>query len=62
MAKQHTTTLRFEPYSVGMMANATWGENWDAKYFVDNLTKMSFKKMVHDTLYDSNPKAQKCTH
>jgi len=59
MAKQHVTTLRFEAYSMGKLANAVWGENCDAKYFVDNLTKMSFRKMIHDTLYGPNPEAQK---
>jgi hypothetical protein len=59
MAKQHATTLKSKAYSVGKLANAIWGENWDAKYFVDNLTKMPFNKMIHDTFYDPNPKVQK---
>jgi hypothetical protein len=58
MAKQHVTTLRFETYSVGKLANAIWGEDWDAKYFVDNLT-ISFRKVIHDTLYGPNLEAQK---
>ncbi len=35
-----------------------WGDDWDAKCFVDNSTKMSFGKLIHD-MYDLNPKAQK---
>ncbi len=31
MAKQHITT-----YSMGWLANAIWGDDWDVKYFVDN--------------------------
>jgi hypothetical protein len=33
MAKQHQTTLRFEPCLVGKLANVIWGEDWDAKTF-----------------------------
>jgi len=51
--------MRFEAYLVGKLANAIWGEDWDAKYFVDNLTKMSFRKVIHDTLYGPNLEAQK---
>jgi hypothetical protein len=40
MAKQHTTTLKSEAYLVGMLVNVIWGDDWDAKYVVDNLTKM----------------------
>jgi hypothetical protein len=29
------------------------------QYFVENLTKISFRKMIHDTLYGPNPEAQK---
>jgi hypothetical protein len=58
MAKQHVTTLRSETYSMSKLVNTIWGEDWDAKYFVDNFTKMSFRKVIHDTLYDPNPKAQ----
>jgi hypothetical protein len=57
MAKQHTTTLSFEAYLVGKLANVIWGDDWDAKYFVNNSTKMSFGKLIHD-MYDSNPKAR----
>jgi serine/threonine protein kinase len=58
MVKQHATTLRFEAYLVGKLTNVIWGENWDAKYFVDNSTKMSFGKLILD-MYDPNPKAQR---
>jgi len=58
MAKQHTTTLKFEAYSVGKLANVIWGDNWGVKYFVDNSIKMSFGKMIHD-MYEVNPKAWK---
>jgi hypothetical protein len=33
-----------------------WGEDWDVKYFMDNSTKMSFGKVIHD-MYETNPKA-----
>jgi hypothetical protein len=58
MVKQHATTLRSEAYLVGMHKNVIWGEDWDAKYFVDNSTKISFGKVIHD-MYDQNPKAQR---
>jgi diaminopimelate epimerase len=57
MAKQHQTTLRSKTFSVGKLANVLHGENWDVEYFVDNSTKMSFKKMTHD-IYEPNLKAQ----
>ncbi len=41
MVKQHTTTLRFEAYLMGRLANIIWGDDWDVEYFVDNSTKMS---------------------
>jgi hypothetical protein len=42
------------------------GDDWDAKYFVDNSTKMSFGKLIHD-MYDPNSKNEKlfktsCAH
>jgi hypothetical protein len=40
---------------VGKLANVIWGENWDAKYLLDNSTKMSFAKVIHD-MYEVNPK------
>jgi hypothetical protein len=46
MVKQHASTLKFEAYSVGKLANVIWGDDWDAKYFVDNSTKMSFGKVI----------------
>jgi hypothetical protein len=58
MVKQHATTLRSEAYLVGKQKNVIWGEDWDAKYFVDNSTKMSFGKLIHD-MYDPNPKARR---
>jgi hypothetical protein len=58
MTKQHTIVLRYEAYLVGRLANVMWGENWDAKYFVDNSTNISFGKLIHD-MYDPNPKARR---
>jgi hypothetical protein len=58
MAKQHATTLKFEAYSMGKLAIVIWGDDWDAKYFVNNSTKMSFGKLIHD-MYDPNPEAQR---
>jgi hypothetical protein len=58
MTKQHATTLRSKAYSVGRLANVKWGENWDVKYFVDNSTKISFEKLIHD-MYDPNLKARR---
>jgi hypothetical protein len=58
MAKQHAITLRFKTYSVGKVINVIWGDDWDAKYFVDNSTKMSFGKLIHD-MYDLNLEAQR---
>ncbi len=45
-------------YSVGKLANIIWGDDWDAKYFVDNSIKMSFGKLIHD-MYDPNLKTRK---
>jgi hypothetical protein len=56
MAKQHATTLRFEAYLMGKLADVIWGKNWDIKYFVDNSIKMSFQKLIHD-MYDPNLEA-----
>ncbi len=56
MAKQHTITLNFETYAVGKLVDVVRGENWNVKYFVNNSTKMSFKKLIHD-MYDPNPQA-----
>ncbi len=53
MAKQHATTLRSKAYLMGKHANVIWGDNWDVKYFVDNSTKMSFGKLIHD-MSDAN--------
>jgi hypothetical protein len=54
MAKQHAITLRSKAYLVGRLVNVIWGDDWDLKYFVDNSTKMSFGKLIHD-MYDPNP-------
>jgi hypothetical protein len=56
MAKQHQTTLKFAAYSVGKLENGIWGEDWDAKYFLNNSTKLSFGKVIHD-IYELNLKA-----
>jgi hypothetical protein len=58
MAKQHQTTLRSKAYLVGKPSNVTWGEYWDAYYFLDNSTKMSFVKVIHD-MNKVNPNVQK---
>jgi hypothetical protein len=58
MVKQHVTTLRFKAYLVAMQTNVIWGDNHDAKYFVDNSTKISFGKLIHD-MHNPNPKAQR---
>jgi hypothetical protein len=58
MAKQHKTTLKSKTQSVGKLENVISGEDWDAKYFVDNLTNMSFGKVIHD-MYESNLEARK---
>jgi hypothetical protein len=41
---------------MGRLGNVMWGDDWDAKYFVENSTKMSFGKLIHD-MYELNPKA-----
>ncbi len=56
LAKQHTTNLKSEAYSMCKLTNVMWGDDWDVKYFVDNSTNMSFGKLIHD-MYDLNPKA-----
>ncbi len=58
MAKQHATTLKSKAYSMGKLANVIWGDDQDVEYFVDNSTKMSFGKLIHD-MYGPNPKALK---
>jgi hypothetical protein len=40
-----------------MLANVIWGDDWDAEYFVDNSTKMSFGKLIHD-MHDLNLESQ----
>jgi len=57
MAKQHQTTFRFETCLVSKFTNVIWGEGWDAQYFMDNSTKISFGKVIHD-MYKPNLKAQ----
>ncbi len=56
MAKQHTTTLKSKAHFVGKLTNVICSDDWDAEYFVDNSTKMSFGKLIHD-MYGLNPKA-----
>jgi hypothetical protein len=41
---------------VGKLANVIWDEDWDVEYFVNNSTKMSFRKIIHD-IYDPNIEA-----
>lgn len=43
---------------MGKLANVIWNKDWDGNYFLDNSTKLSFTKLIHDT-YKVNPKAQK---
>jgi hypothetical protein len=43
---------------MGKLAIVVWGEDWDVEYFVDNSTKMSFRKLIHD-MYDPNTEARK---
>ncbi len=50
--------LKSKAYLVSKLTNVIWGDDWDVKYFVDNSTKMSFGKLIHD-MYDLNPKTQK---
>jgi hypothetical protein len=63
MAKgAHATTLRSITYLVGMLTNVIWGDDWDAEYFVDNSTKMSFGKCMtqiqrHEELFNMS-----CAH
>jgi hypothetical protein len=58
MAKQHATTLKSKTYSMGKLPNVIWGDDWDAEYFVDNLIKMSFRKLIHD-MYGPNLEARR---
>jgi len=50
--------LKSKAYLVDRLANVIWGDDQDAKYFVDNSTKISFGKLIHD-MYDPNPEAQR---
>jgi hypothetical protein len=56
MAEQHVTTLRSKTYLMDRLTNVIYGDDWDAKYFVENSTKMSFGKPIHD-MYDQNLEA-----
>jgi hypothetical protein len=58
MAKQHITIVRSEAYLVGRLVNVIWGDDWDAEYIVDNLTNMSFGKLIHN-MYDPNLKPRR---
>jgi hypothetical protein len=59
--KQHPTTLRSKTYSVAKLANVIWGEDWDVGYFVNNWTKISFQKVIHD-MYESSGTKNYSTH
>jgi len=50
--------LKFETYLVGKLTNVIWDEDWDVEYFVDNSTKTSFRKLIHD-MYDPNIEVRK---
>jgi hypothetical protein len=56
MANQHVTTLKSEAFLVGRLANVIWGVAWDGEYFVDNSTKASVGKLIHD-MHDPNLEA-----
>jgi len=45
-----TTLNNFEIWGIfgGQAYKCNMGEDWDVKYFVDNLTKMSFGKVIHN--------------
>jgi hypothetical protein len=58
MVKQHQKVVKPKAYSMGKLANVIWGEDWDAKYFVNNSTKISFVKVFHN-MYEPNLEAQK---
>jgi hypothetical protein len=47
MVKQHQKIVKSKAYSMGKLGNVIWAEDWDAKYFVDNSTKISFGKVFH---------------
>jgi hypothetical protein len=44
-------------YSMGKFTIVIWGEDFDVEYFMDNLTKMPFGKVIHD-IYKLNLEAQ----
>jgi hypothetical protein len=56
MAMQHATTLRSKTYSMSRLENVIGGEDWDVEYFLNNSTKMSFGKLIHD-MNDQNHEA-----
>ncbi len=58
MVKQHTTTLRSKTCLEGKLINVIWGDDWNVEYFVDNSTKISFGKLIHD-MYDPNLEARR---
>ncbi len=43
---------------MGKLANVIRGEDWVVYYFFNNLTKISFAKVIHD-MYKVNPNARK---
>jgi hypothetical protein len=49
--------FRFETYLIGKLTNFIWGEDWDVRCCVNNSTKMSFGKAIHD-MYEPNLEAQ----
>jgi hypothetical protein len=57
ITKMTLTILKQESYLVGKLANVIRGEDWD-EYFFNNLTKMSFAKVIHD-MYKVNPNVRK---
>jgi len=49
--------LNSKAYSMGKFTILIWGEDCNVEYFMDNLTKMPFDKVIHD-MYKSNLEAQ----
>jgi hypothetical protein len=58
MVKQHQKIVRSKAHSTGKLTNVIWSEDWDAKYFVDNSTKISLRNVFHN-MYEPNLEAQK---
>jgi hypothetical protein len=49
--------LSSKAYLMGKFTIVIWGEDCDIEYFMDNLTKMQFGKVIDD-MYKSNLEAQ----